>query len=226
MTILDWLSERGITWHNTALYEEACTHTSYYNEHKTGAGDNERLEFLGDAVLQIWVSDQLFHVEPMLHEGKMTTTRAQLVCEKALASYSRALGLPQFLKLGVGEERSGGRDRDSLLANAFEALLGAIYEDCGMASIDLVLNEVILPLLNHPEITGMIDYKTQLQEYVQADSRKNVVYELIHTYGPSNDPEFEVAVKMDDIVLGTGIGKSKKKAEQEAAKHAVDKLVK
>lgn len=226
MTILDWLTEQGIQYKDETLYQEAFIHTSYLNEHKKEKHDNERLEFLGDAVLQIWVSNRLFRLDPPLHEGKMTTTRAQLVCEKSLASYARSLGLPQFLKLGIGEEKSGGRDRDSIIANSFEALLGAVYYDAGMDAVDKILNQVIAPIIEHPEITGVIDYKTQLQEFVQSDSRKNVTYELVHTFGPSNNPLFEVVVKLDDVVLGKGEGRSKKKAEQMAAKDAFDKMVK
>ena len=226
MTILDWLKEQGIEYHEETMYQEAFVHTSYLNEHRKEKNDNERLEFLGDAVLQIWVSDRLFRLEPNLHEGKMTTTRAQLVCEKSLADYSRKLGLPQFLKLGIGEEKSGGRDRDSILANSFEALLGAIYFDAGMEAVNVVLDQVITPIIEHPEITGVVDYKTQLQEFVQSDSRKNVTYECVHMFGPSNNPRFEVVVKLDDVVLGKGVGKSKKKAEQMAAKDAFDKMVK
>ena len=225
MTILDWLSEKGIKYRNAEKYLEAFIHTSYLNEHKKEKNDNERLEFLGDAVLQIWVSHRLFLLKPALNEGKMTTSRAQLVCENSLADYSRKLDLGRFLKLGVGEEKSGGRDRDSILANAFEALLGAIYADVGMKAVDIILEEVIMPIMKHPETTGAIDYKTQLQEFVQSDTRKNVVYELIKTSGPSNNPEFEVVVKLDEIVLGMGKGKSKKKAEQMAAKNAFAKMV-
>ncbi|MDD6467394.1 MAG: ribonuclease III [Erysipelotrichaceae bacterium] len=226
MTIFEWLKEKGINYHQERLYSIAFIHTSYLNEHKKEKNDNERLEFLGDAVLQIWVSERLFQLEPPLHEGKMTTARAQLVCEKSLADYSRQLGLPKFLKLGIGEEKSGGRDRDSILANSFEALLGAVYCDAGMDAVNIILDEVITPIIEHPEYTGVVDYKTQLQEYVQSDSRKNVSYELMHTFGPSNNPKFEVVVKLDDVVLGKGFGKSKKKAEQMAAKDAFDKMVK
>ena len=225
MTILEWLTEKGIAYKKADKYLEAFIHTSYLNEHRKEKNDNERLEFLGDAVLQIWVSSRLFLLKPALNEGKMTTSRAQLVCEKSLADYSRQLGLGRFLKLGIGEEKSGGRERDSILANTFEALCGAIYADAGMDAVDKILEEVITPIMKHPETTGAIDYKTQLQEFVQSDTRKNVVYELVKTKGPSNDPEFEVVVKLDEIILGKGKGKSKKKAEQMAAKNAFAKMV-
>jgi ribonuclease III len=137
----------GYQFKQEALLRQALTHSSYAHEKNLKElMDNERLEFLGDAVLQIWVSNRLFRLDPPLHEGKMTTTRAQLVCEKSLASYARSLGLPQFLKLGIGEEKSGGRDRDSIIANSFEALLGAVYYDAGMDAVDTILNQVIAPI--------------------------------------------------------------------------------
>jgi len=224
MSLAEWIKNKNIKYNDFKIYEEAFVHTSYLNEHKAAKNDNERLEFLGDAVLQIWVSEQLYKMEPKLAEGKMTTTRAQLVCEKSLASYSRTLGINKFLKLGIGEEKSGGRDRDSILANLFEATIGAIYADAGMESASIILEEVIRPAMEHPEETGFTDYKTKLQECVQSDTRKNVVYELVKTSGPSNSPSFDVVVKLDNIVLGKGYGKSKKRAEQMAAKDAFEKM--
>ena len=124
-TIFDWLKSRKIIVFDKRLIQEALVHSSYVNEHKSFEHDNERLEFMGDAVLQLWTTKKLFLLEPALNEGAMTTLRAQLVCEEALASYSRKLGLNKYLLLGVGEEKTGGRDRDSILADMFEALLGA-----------------------------------------------------------------------------------------------------
>ena len=213
----------GYTFKNKELLTVALTHSSYANEHKLR--DNERLEFMGDAVLQLWVSDKLFRLDPPLDEGRMTTFRAQLVCEEALAIYARQLQLNSFLKLGVGEEKTGGRERDSIIADMFEAMLGALYEDGGMAPIDNILTEVIMPHLSHPEEPIIVDYKTKLQEYVQSDSRKTVTYEVINTTGPSNKPEFEVQVKLEGIILGTGKGNSKKKAEKKAAQNSFEKMV-
>lgn len=226
MEVQNWLKNRGITVKKMELIDQAFVHSSYLNEHKQAKHDNERLEFMGDAVLQLWVSNQLMRLAHPLSEGKMTTLRAQLVCEEALASYTRQLKLNQFIKLGVGEEKTGGRDRDSILADMFEALLGALYLEEGMPPIDNILGEVILPLLKNPEQVIQVDFKTKLQEYVQADLRKSVSYEVIHVSGPSNRPEFEVQVIMDGIVLGTGKGNSKKKAEQSAAQNAFEKMVK
>jgi len=226
MNVREWLSKRGIQIEQMELVNQAFVHTSYLNEHKQAKHDNERLEFMGDAVLQLWVSNQLMRLNVPLSEGKMTTLRAQLVCEEALANYTRKLKLNQFIKLGVGEEKTGGRDRDSILADMFEALLGALYLTKGMEPIDNILSEVILPLLAHPEQIIQVDFKTKLQEYVQADLRKSVTYEVIHVSGPSNRPQFEVQVVMDGIILGVGIGNSKKKAEQNAAQNAFEKMVK
>lgn len=224
--IFEWLDSKHIPYHDLALIQEALTHSSYVNEHKEIMHDNERLEFMGDAVLQIWTSQKLFKLTPPLSEGQMTTLRAQLVCEEALAEYNRTLGLGQYLRLGCGEEKTGGRNRDSVLADMFEALLGAIFIDTGMESIEVILEEVITPAIDQPKNEKVIDYKTKLQEFIQSDSRKTVHYEVVNVQGPSNKPLFEVNVLLDDIVLGTGIGNSKKRAEQSAAKNAFEKMVK
>lgn len=223
-TMFDWLKENNIAFSRKDLIIEALTHTSYLNEHKEMMRDNERLEFMGDAVLQLWTTEKLFHLEPQLNEGKMTTLRSQLVCEAALAHYSRQLGWGQFLLLGVGEERTGGRERDSLLADMFEAMLGALYLDQGMEPVSMILERVLTPAIDEPKNEVLIDYKTKLQEVVQADSRKTLQYELLSTQGPTNHPEFEMAVLLDGIVLGKGKGNSKKRAEQMAAKAAFEKM--
>ncbi len=225
-TIFDWLDSKHIPYFNKDLIQEALVHSSYVNEHKSFAHDNERLEFMGDAVLQLWSTTKIFKLDPILNEGQMTTLRAQLVCEEALAEYNRKLGLGQYLKLGVGEEKTGGRERDSILADMFEALLGAIYLDSGMDSINVILEEVLTPAISQPKSEKVIDYKTKLQEYIQADTRKTIRYETVHVTGPSNKPEFEVVVMLDEITLGRGSGYSKKRAEQMAAKDAFEKMVK
>ncbi|MBQ6451034.1 MAG: ribonuclease III [Solobacterium sp.] len=226
LNIIEWLEERNIHVHDEDLIREAFMHSSYANEHRE-LHDNERLEFMGDAVLQLWSSEHIFPLEPKLSEGKMTKLRANLVCEKALAMYVRELGLGQFLMLGYGEERSGGRNKDAILADMFEALLGALYLDQGMDAVNNILDEVITPNLRHPDDVEVIhDYKTKLQEYVQADDRKTVKYVLIDEQGPSNSPMFTMNVVVEGLILGTGTGSSKKQAEQNAAKDAFAKLVK
>ena len=225
-TIFEWLDSQNIRYNNKQMILEALTHSSYANEHRRVKRDNERLEFMGDAVLQLWSSKKLFSIRPLLNEGRMTTLRSQLVCEEALAGYHRKLGLGQYLLLGAGEERNGGRNRDSLLADMFEALLGALFLDQGMYAIDIILEQVLTPAISSPKSEALTDYKTKLQEYVQADTRQTVHYELVRMDGPSNCPEFEMNVLLEDIVLGTGIGTSKKRAEQAAAKAAFEKMVK
>lgn len=225
MSIVAYLKKMGIECTGDDYIEQAFIHTSFVNENKSAKNHNERLEFMGDAVLQQWVSHQLFLVNPPMAEGQMTTLRAHLVNEASLAKYARQLNLQRFLKLGVGEEKTGGRDRDSNLANLFEAFLGALFLQCTEEAIDIILTKVITPQLRNIEDIKNTDYKTRLQEVVQSDTRKTVVYEVVGVSGPSNRPEFEVVVKLDEIILGRGRGLSKKKAEQEAARNAFDKMV-
>jgi ribonuclease III len=224
-TLLEFLNQKGLIIDRLELIEEAFTHTSFVNEHKDVQHDNERLELLGDAVLQLYVSDLLYHYIPSLSEGEMTSLRSRLVNEKTLASITRRCDLFNFLRLGVGEEKTGGRNRDSLLADVFEAFVAALYLQKDRGNVKRFLDPLIIP-----EFKAMLkqehdDYKTRLQEYVQSDTRKTVVYEVIKSVGPSNAPTFEVVVKLDELILGKGKGSSKKQAEQNAAKDAFSKLV-
>lgn len=223
---IEWLEANGYKPNEEAVYEEACTHSSFANEHQKKGKDNERLEFMGDAVLQVWSADQLFHMEPILREGQMTTLRAQTVCEATLAKLNKKLGWYMYLKLGVGEEKNGGRNRDSILADQFEACLGAIYIDQGYASCDRLLKEYMLPLFTSEKSEDVKDYKTHLQEVIQADTRKTIQYRCLEEVGPSNAPTFTMGVYLDDILLGTGTSSTKKKAEQLAARDAFTKMVK
>lgn len=222
-TIVEWMKEHGYTIKDEAIYVEACTHSSYANEHHL-KHDNERLEFMGDAVLQIWSAYQLFNMKPVLQEGKMTTLRAQTVCEATLAKLNEQLGWNAFLRLGVGEEKTGGRHRKSILADQFEACIGAMYIDQGYASCDDLLTKVMKPVFNQEKSEDVTDYKTHLQEVIQADSRKTIQYKLIEEVGPSNAPTFTMGVYLDDILLGQGTSTTKKKAEQKAAKNAFEKM--
>ncbi|MBQ9037558.1 MAG: ribonuclease III [Erysipelotrichaceae bacterium] len=226
MNIYEWLRQHGVEVETSQLIDDAFTHTSYMNEHKQTLHDNERLEFMGDAVMQIWVSERLFNIEPAISEGRMTTMRAQMVCEKSFAMIMRELKLTQFIRLGVGEEKNGGRNKDSIIADAFEAFVGALYLTKGMEAVNKILDPVFEPLLNHPELTGIVDYKTKLQEYAQSDIRKSVKYVMLSEKGPSNNPVFEMGVYLDDILLGKGTASNKKQAEQNAAKEALKILVK
>ncbi len=221
MDITDWLKNRGITVRDTDMIHQAFMHSSYAHEHKS-YHDNERLEFMGDAVLQLWSSNAIYPLN--LSEGKMTRLRAQLVCEKALAIYGRELGLNEFLLLGSGEEKSGGRNKDAIVADMFEAFLGALFLDQGMSAVDNILEEVVTPRLRHPEEVSVTDYKTLLQEYVQADHRKTVTYQLVSEKGPANAPEFEMNAVVEGLIMGTGKGPSKKQAEQNAARNAFEKM--
>lgn len=226
MTLYELLDSLEIPYNNKAIINTAFTHSSFVNEHPNdNLQDNERLEFMGDAVLQICVSERLFNYETPLSEGDMTLYRAKLVCEEALASYSAKLGINDFLQLGAGEERNGGRQRPSITADLFESFIGALYLDSGMQSVNRILDIVFEEPFKDLSRLSISDYKTKLQEYIQADSRKSVTYEVLSITGPSNAPEFTVVVKLDSLIFGTGSGQSKKKAEQEAARNAFEKLV-
>ena len=226
MKILDFLQKEKIPFHELSLYKEAFTHASYANESHHKGNDYERLEFMGDAVLQLYVSEFLFKLFPHVPEGTLTTLRSKLVREESLARFSKQLGLGELLYVGVGEEKSGGRQRESVLANIFESFIGALYLDCGKDEVIKILEQTIFLHVNDLNYDDITDYKTTLQELIQADQRKTVTYELLETTGPSNAPEFTIAVVMDEMRLGVGKGTSKKRAEQQAAKDALTKLAK
>lgn len=210
----------NIQFRDKELLKLALTHSSYANEHKEQ--NNERLEFLGDAVLELCMSEYLFN-EDEKNEGEMTKRRAQTVCEEALYQYSKHINLADYLLLGKGEEQNGGRTREAIIADAFEAVLGAIFLDQGFEVARDVFNRIVIPNLF---IADQIkDYKSTLQEHVQADKRA-LAYEIINEEGPAHNKSFVAQVSMDECVLGKGIGKTKKEAEQNAAKEALKKLVK
>ena len=187
---IDWLKANGYKYNNEDIYLEACTHSSYANEHHRQMDDNERLEFMGDSVLQIWSATQLFLMKPKMREGQMTTLRAQTVCESTLYVLNRQLGWYEFLRLGVGEEKTGGRNRESILADQFEACIGAIYIDQGYHVCDEILTKYMKPVFKQEKSEAVTDYKTHLQEVIQADSRKTIQYKLLEEKGPSNAPTF------------------------------------
>lgn len=205
-----------------SLLENALTHSSYANEVRHGLSSNERLEFLGDSVLSIVVSEHLYRRFPKMPEGELTRLRASLVCEKALCGFSRELGLGAYLKLGRGEDKGGGRERDSILADAFEAVLAAIYLDGGFEPARRhVMNFVLRELSGHDE-DAFKDYKTALQEIIQRNPEESVTYFLTGESGPDHDKRFTVEVHLNSNVIGTGVGKNKKQAEQMAAKQALE----
>ena len=203
------------------LYHMAFQHSSYTNEHKEKA-NYERLEFLGDAVLDLVVADYLYS-NFKDREGEMTKVRASYVCENANYAYAISLGLPNYMLLGHGEEKDG--IKKAIVADIFEALMGAIYIDLGFATARKVILDIIVPYMENPNVTFFSDYKSSLQEYAQAEHRVPV-YELISEEGPAHDPTFTIQVKIDDIVYGKGVGSSKKDAEQKAAFEALNKLAK
>ncbi|MFV0393672.1 MAG: ribonuclease III [Coprobacillaceae bacterium] len=216
----------NIPYKNINIYTEAFTHPSYANEKGGKVKHYERLEFLGDAVLQYHVSMHLYKLYTKIPEGQLTTLRSKLVREESLARFARELELGNLIYLGAGERHNGGRERDSVLANVFEAMIGAISYDCGGTYVEEILTKTIYKHVEDVNRDDITDYKTTLQELIQADQRKTVTYQLLSSTGPSNAPIFEVAVIMDDMILGKGKGSSKKRAEQQAAKEALDKMAK
>ncbi len=224
----------GYRFHNIQYLQKAMTHSSYANE--TGAHNhhllcNERLEFLGDSVLSIVTSDFLFRTYPHLPEGDLTRMRAALVCEEALAGYSRKLGLGEFLLLGKGERNTGGADKAAVIADAFEATLAAIYLDAGAMNGMSEVCKFLLPFIEEaakalPDSGGCrADCKSRLQEFLQKDNG-HPEYRLIAESGPDHDKTFVVEVYLDSNCIGRGEGHSKKTAEQAAAKKALQLFAK
>lgn len=211
---------------NMNLLHQALTHTSYANECKYSTiMHNERLEFLGDAVLDLVVSEYLFRQLANLPEGELTKARAVVVCEPTLARCSAELGIGEYLFLGKGEASSGGRERTSILADAFEAIIGAIYLDSGFeTATGFVLTQLKTDLLVVERGEYVKDFKTLLQEVAQKNTDSKISYEIIEESGPDHHKMFKVAVLVNATQLGIGLGKSKKEAEQLAANQALIKL--
>lgn len=205
---------------NIALLKQALTHSSYTNEQKINrAGDYERLEFLGDAVLELVSSEFLFHAHADMPEGELTKTRASMVCEPSLAFCARDLELGKYMLLGRGEETTGGRERDSIMADGMEAVTGAIYLDGGMQAARDFINRFILSDLEDKQL--FYDSKSNLQELIQGKLKKDFHYELKEESGPEHNKIFCVSVYMEEECLGAGTGKTKKAAEQQAAYQAL-----
>ena len=217
----------GITGHkfkNMGILRAALTHSSYANEKDRGCVCNERLEFLGDSVLSLIVSEYLY-TQKRLAEGEMSKTRANLVCEKSLAECAKSMGLGEMLYLGKGEERTGGRERASVLADATEALIAALYLDGGFDTakrfVLSMLGETMNKVLDKKYIS---DYKTTLQEYIQAESNGKIEYKLLSESGPDHNKKFNMAIHIDGKFYESGVGRAKKDAEQEAARRALVKM--
>lgn len=214
----DKLQEKiGYRFKNTGLLTNALTHSSYANELGFALSSNERLEFLGDAVLSMIVSEYIFMHFSNLPEGELTKIRASLVCERSLCGFSQAIGLGEFLLLSKGENHTGGRTRPSILADAFEALLAAVYLDGGMVKAAEFVLQFILPELKSYKAPKNRDYKTLLQEVVQQNPEERLSYAIVSESGPDHDKHFVVEVHINNNVVGVGEGRSKKDAEQAAA---------
>ncbi len=211
----------GYRFRDRGLLETALTHSSYANESKTPIPNNERLEFLGDAVLSIVVSDYLFHRFHMA-EGDLTKLRASIVCEKGLFQIASHIGLAQEIRLGRGEEHTGGRQRPSIVSDAMEAVIAAIYLDGGLDQARRFLLPHVEQFLTDPEEQPPFrDYKTILQEIVQQNPEEKLAYVLVGESGPDHCKQFSVEVHLNSNVIGRGTGSSKKNAEQMAAKEAL-----
>ncbi len=205
---------------NEKLITRAFTHSSYTNELKKGE-NYERLEFLGDKILDFLVSEYLY-ISEHLSEGEMTKLRANYVCENALYEYSKQLGLNNYLRLGKGEELSGGREKKAILADVFEAFLASIYLTYGLIKAKEIVYDIVVNAIKNNEDYFLEDYKSKLQELLQAD-KKGAEYVLENEEGPSNEKTFTTLVLIDGVILGKGVGKSKKESEQNAAKDALSK---
>lgn len=213
-------------FNDKTLLLHAVTHSSYANENKNFKS-NERLEFLGDTVLDIVISEYLFRKYPDLPEGELSKMRAAIVCEQTICNCALALNLGECLLLGKGEEQNGGRHKVSLISDMFEAIVGAIYIDGGLNSAqDFLLRTLKNYLDNNDNICLFFDYKTSLQEILQKQGTVKIEYETDNEYGPEHDKTFEASIRVDGHIIGKGKGKTKKEAEQDAARNAINKIEK
>lgn len=219
------MNELGFTYSNIDLYQQAFSHSSFINDFNMDRlAHNERLEFLGDAVLELTVSRYLFDKHPDLPEGNLTKMRATIVCEPSLVIFANKIELNQLILLGKGEEKTGGRTRPSLVSDAFEAFVGALYLDQGLDVVWQFAEKVIFPYVEDDELVGVVDFKTQFQEYVHSQNRGDVTYRLIKEEGPAHHRLFTSEVILENEAVATGQGKTKKESEQKAAESAYSKL--
>ena len=226
MQISEIQDKLSYSFKNPELLVQSLTHSSHANENmKSGMASNERLEFLGDSLLGMTVAVLIYENKSQLTEGQMTKLRAELVCEKSLAALANDFGLGEYIMLGRGEEYGGGRSRPSILADAFEAVLAAIYLDGGFEPTMQFVSDRFKKHLDDP-LSGNSDHKTMLQEMIQVNPGHTHVYEIIDETGPDHDKTFTVEVKLNGKPYGTGTGKSKKSAEQAAAKAAIQNIAK
>jgi ribonuclease III len=211
------LDKLNLPYKDESLYIQALTHASFAYENQTE--NNEKLEFLGDAVIEVLMSDYLYQAD-LANEGEMTKKRAQAVCEEALVKYAEKVNLKAYMLLGNGEQHKGANA--SMIADAFEALFGAVYLDLGFKGVQTLFKSLVVPHLNL--VWNIKDYKSTLQEYIQSGDKRNISYHITKDLGPSHNKEFEAVVRLDNIItLGVGKGKTKKEAEQNAAHDALKK---
>lgn len=224
--LLDFEQVIQFEFKDKKLLQQALTHTSYANENKSRKSlHNERLEFLGDAVLEIIVSEYLYFNYPKLSEGELTKFRAKIVCEPTLAFMAQKIDLGKYLYLGKGERISGGHERPSILSDAFEAVIGAVYLAGGLRQAKSVVRRILLENLSEYGVKDLFtDYKTQLQELIQSKSNSPLSYKIMREEGPAHNKTFVATVSHNNRVLGTGTGKNKKEAQQNAAKDALKSL--
>ena len=218
-------SRLGYTFKDRSLLENALMHSSYANERRAaGCVSNERLEFLGDSVLGMVTAEKLYKLFPDLPEGKLSRLRAELVCEQSLHVVALGLGLGDYLLLGKGEAHTGGRERPSILADAVEAIIAAMYLDGGIEIARTFILTKVLAGLDAGVIHHVVDHKTELQERVQRKADQHIAYELIGESGPDHNKRFTFRVSVNGVSVGEGTGRTKKEAEQMAAKQALETL--
>ena len=221
--VSDLLKKLHITYKNLAIYEQALTHPSYNGDANTKHQDYEKLEFMGDSVLGYVTADLVYKNRPEMSEGDLTKLRSVLVSTKPLAAYARKINLDEYVRIGHSITANQVKESDKILENVFESLIGAIYLDAGLKAAYRFIKYILLKDIKTYDADNLTDYKTKLQEEIQAEHRDAVQYVTISQSGPAHDRTFTVQVKYNDIVLGTGTGKSKKKAEEMAAKDALSK---
>lgn len=215
----------GYEFRDPSLLKKAVTHSSYIKENGEGNKSNERLEFLGDAFFDAIIGEELYKIFPQKEEGFLSRVRASLVCEKSLAKAARRLELGQHILMGNGEEKSGGRDRESILADTMEAIIGAIYLDGGFEAVKVSVLDIFREAIEDTRNGKFIitDYKTALQEKLQRDGITDIKYVLIDENGPDHDKTFKVRLVVNGESMSTGEGKSKKQAEQRAAEAMIER---
>ena len=217
----------GYFFNDINLLKTALTHSSYSNEVKSNIKNNERLEFLGDSVISLIIAKHLFETFPEEAEGELTKVRAFFVCDNSLSGFAEKINLGCYMKIGKGEEQAGGRKRPSILEDAFEALVGALYLDGGFKIAQKFLLEFLPDKIDIKKIESLTDYKTKLQETIQKiDKTFKIEYALAKETGPDHNKSFEISLVVNNKQIGYGIGKSKKRAEQNAAKDAIEHIKK